>query len=154
MIGESEANASRHELQENPLRAARQGERAGLLSAFVDAQEQSQRQVHLGGQKGDERRLLGPPVLRQQEEVALSNSRRFDQELPTKIRFELSFINFMARALGISKVIFMNTTFETDFKQIALVSMIKKDLSCYVFHAFDPKNSRFLIVKILKKVGI
>jgi hypothetical protein len=58
----------------------------------------------------------------------------------------------MAKSLQKSKVIFVNDSLETNFDKIALVSLIKKDISCYVFHAFDPKNSRFLIVKIFKKV--
>lgn len=152
MISAGAGNSSRHEHQENPLRAAGQGERAGVLPALVAPEEQPQREVLPGRQTRHERRLLGPDRLCQQKEMPVPHPRTRHQELPTKIRFELSYIHFMARALQTSKVLFMNTTFETDFKKIALVSLIKKDISCYVFHAYDPKNSRFLVVKILKKV--
>jgi hypothetical protein len=59
----------------------------------------------------------------------------------------------MSESIQKSKIIFKNDSLETNYKKIALVSLIKKDIACYVFHAYDPKNSRFLIVKVYKKVS-
>lgn len=58
----------------------------------------------------------------------------------------------MKTTLQTSQILFINKSLETDFSKISLVSLIKKDTYSYVFHAYDPKNFRFLIVKILKKV--
>ena len=58
----------------------------------------------------------------------------------------------MKTILQTSQILFINKTIETDFSKVCLVSLIKKDSASYVFHAYDPKKFRFLIIKILKKV--
>ena len=79
---------------------------------------------------------------------------KFNQTPPLKVRFELSFTCFMKTALQTSQILFISKALETDFSKVALVSLIKKDSCSYVFHAYDPKNFRFLIVKIIKKVDV